>query len=278
MNPNAKIVQTLVAHALLGLTMMVALWSVVPLHAAPDEPKEDGAIYLKEPGPVPPPTIVSRLKDESKYADGSVRNQREVLRLSDDRIVNHGAYVEYYPNGQKFCEGSYHMGVHDGQWKYWHANGQECKTILFQQGRPEGDWEVYRQDGTRLTSQGYRNGMRHGHWVRYFDDSDKVKVEENYENGQLEGDRFSYFRNGKKRQEAHFKAGKLDGTMTGWNEEGEKISEIPFVDGKVEGRVVHWTEDGQMSEKSFREGKIVRDSGGEDELVPLEPNKQPDEL
>ena len=277
-NPIAQVV-----HTLLGLAMVTALWPAVRLHAAPElfnneGAKDDGAIYLEEPEPVPSPTVVSRLKDESKYADESVRIQREVLRLSDDRIVNDGAYVEYYPDGQKFCEGSFHMGVHNGQWQYWHPNGHPCKTVQFQKGQPEGDWEVFRQDGTRLASKGYRNGMRHGRWIRYFDDGEKIQTEENYDHGQLQGLRISYYPNGSKRQEANFKDSKLHGTMTGWNEQGEKISEIPFVDGKIEGKVVHWTADGQTTEKSFREGKIVPAAGGDEELVPLEPTKRPDEL
>ena len=38
--------------------------------------------------------------------------------MSDDQLVNHGEYTEYYPNGQKFAEGNYDNGVHDGTWSY----------------------------------------------------------------------------------------------------------------------------------------------------------------
>ena len=56
--------------------------------------------------PVPPPVVVTPGKLAEKYEDGTVRIEREVLKMSDDQIVNHGEYTEYYPNGQKFAEGT----------------------------------------------------------------------------------------------------------------------------------------------------------------------------
>jgi hypothetical protein len=105
-------------------------------------------IYLDEPTVVPPPVVVTSGPLEDKYDDGKIRIHREVRKMSDDTLVNHGAFIEYYPNGQKFVEGSYDNGVHNGTWTFWHDNGQICKTVAFKQGRADGAWEVFRADGT----------------------------------------------------------------------------------------------------------------------------------
>jgi hypothetical protein len=63
-------------------------------------------IYLDEPTVVPPPVVVTSGPLEDKYDDGKIRIHREVRKMSDDTLVNHGAFIEYYPNGQKFVEGS----------------------------------------------------------------------------------------------------------------------------------------------------------------------------
>ncbi|MEO2050069.1 MAG: toxin-antitoxin system YwqK family antitoxin [Pirellulales bacterium] len=205
---------------------------------------EGGAIYLDEPDPEPPPTEVQRRNAEDKYTDGTMRVQREVIRLSNDRFVNDGTYREFYPDGQPFSEGSYKRGILNGQWKYWHDNGQLCKTIIFKDGVPDGSWEVFHKDGTRMSSKTYEKGLRQGNWVRYFEDGETMKTEESYTLGKLQGARTSYFPNGQKRQESHFKNSQLNGLMTEWDEAGNKVAEVLFVEGKINGKMVRWRADG----------------------------------
>ncbi len=236
---------------------------------------KEGDIYLDEPEPVPPPTIVQRQKSfEEKYPDDTIRVQRDLLRLSNDRVVNDGAYVEFYRDGQKFTQGTYKMGVHHGEWKFWHPNGQLCKSTTFKDGLPGGEWEVFRSDGTRQASKSYFDGKRHGKWVRYYEDGEKAKVVESYKKGKLHGTRSSYYANGQKRQDVNFKSGVLHGLMVEWNESGEKTTEVPFEEGKVEGKLLRWGADGATSEETYREGKIVPSAAGDKELVPLQPAKK----
>jgi len=222
---------------------------------------KEGGIYLDEPEPVPPPTVVQRQKAvENQYPDGTLRIQRDLLKLSNDRIVNDGTFIEFYRDGQKFTEGTYKMGIHSGTWKFWHANGQLCKSTTFKNGLPDGQWDVFRIDGSRRTSKSYSGGKRDGKWIRYFEDGENILAEELYEMGKLHGTRISYYANGKKRQESNFKAGLLHGMMTEWNEAGEKLAEVPFKEGKVDGKVTRWKADGSTSEDIFRGGKIVPSS------------------
>jgi hypothetical protein len=78
------------------------------------------AVYLDEPAPAPKPAEVGQGPVKEEYEPGKVRVERVVKKMSDDTFVNHGKYVEYYRNGQKFAEGTYENGVHEGPWSFWH--------------------------------------------------------------------------------------------------------------------------------------------------------------
>lgn len=198
------------------------------------------AILLDEPVKEPPPAVVRQNKSTNTYSDGTLRVEQHLAFLSDDRVVNHGPYVEYYHDGQKYAEGVYQFGVYAGEWKYWHPNGQLCKAVSFKAGRPNGEWEVFRPDGSRQAKKGYQNGLRQGKWLQYFKQGEKLMVEVNYDHGKIDGDRVTYFESGQVRQQVPYKEGVIHGTLTNWDESGQKLSEITFEKGKVVGRITRF--------------------------------------
>ncbi|MDZ4657643.1 MAG: toxin-antitoxin system YwqK family antitoxin [Bythopirellula sp.] len=214
--------------------LIVSITFVSPTSA--QEAKSD-AVYLDEPEVDPPARESRRQKVEDKYENGKVRFERNVSILSDDTYVNDGPYIEYYPDGQKFCEGNYVQGVMEGEWNYWHPNGELCKTITLKKGKPDGAYEVRRADGTLEGKQGFKNGIRDGEWSTYYADGKTPKVKANIVEGKVEGERTTYYENGQLRQQSQFKAGQLDGLMTEFDESGKKIAEATFKDGKVQGQV-----------------------------------------
>ena len=189
-------------------------------------------IYLPEPDKEPPPTIVRQNTTEEKYDDQTPHIIRGLAYLSDDQVVNHGKYVEFYPDGQQFAEGSFELGLYSGQWKFWHPNGQLCKTVTFNSGRPDGSWDIFRPDGTREATKGYQDGLRHGPWTIYFDDGENPKIQLTYDKGRLVGERLVYHPNGQIRQKLPFKNGVVEGIVESWDENGKKISEVEFKQGK----------------------------------------------
>lgn len=200
----------------------------------------DGPIYLEEPEPEPAARASKRQPVTSKYDDDSVKVQRQVVKLSDGRILNDGKFLEYYRGGQKYKQGTFKMGVFEGEWKYWYPNGQLCKTIFYKKGKADGQWEVFNEEGVRTVQQGYRNGKRHGKWLVYHEGGEVPGSEIEYENGIPVGERISYYKSGKKRQSVPFKDGKLHGKMVELDEDGNKVAEVTFKDGKPEGKVVRF--------------------------------------
>ena len=154
-----------------SLAMVFAVASIVagtistaraqePATSTGETAKASEQVLLDEPTPAPEPTVAQEGPVSDKYADGKVRVERNIRLLSDNQVVNHGKFTEYYQNGQKFSEGNFDSGVHDGPWSYWHDNGQLAKTVTFKKGAPDGVWEVFRADGTLQERQTRRRLVR----------------------------------------------------------------------------------------------------------------------
>ena len=75
--------------------------------------------------------------------------------LPDGRIVNQGAFVQYFPSGKKFLEGSFKDGEKDGYWTQYNESGKKVVEKYYDngleksppvaqpetdQGRPRGKW------------------------------------------------------------------------------------------------------------------------------------------
>jgi antitoxin component YwqK of YwqJK toxin-antitoxin module len=231
-------------------------------------------VYLDEPTPAPEPTVAQQGPVSEKYDDGKVRVERNVRLLSDNQIVNHGKYTEYYRNGQKFAEGNFDGGVHDGPWSYWHENGQLAKTVTYKKGAPDGAWEIHRADGTLQSKKGYQAGKRDGAWVVYYDDGKTPKIEQAFLDGKLSGPRKTFYASGKPHQEANFSDGMLDGKMTEWDEAGRKLAEATFEKGMLNGTLVRWGADGSTSEQNYRENKLIPPGTNGEEPAAVTPKAQ----
>jgi len=239
------------ATALFSCEVREALAQAAPAPAG-------AAVYLDEPAPPPEPKVAREAPVTEKYDDGKVRVERTVLQLSDNQIVNHGKYVEYYRNGQKFAEGMYENGVHQGSWSYWYDNGQLAKTVSFKNGLPDGAWDAFRADGTLAAKKGYKNGQRDGKWIAYFKDGKTVNLEQNYVNNKLEGEVVINFELGKPRLKTQFKNGLRHGPATEWDESGQKVVEAMYVEGKLDGTLTRYNPDGTKTQEFYRDNKRVQ--------------------
>lgn len=218
---------------LLPTLLLLAIASVQPLSAQ----EKSNEIYLEEPAAEPPARESRRQKVDAKYDNDQVRFERNVVIMSDDSYMNDGAYLEYYPDGQKFCDGKYEKGVMVGEWKYWHPNGQICKTIAFKDGKPDGKIEVLRADGTLEGVQNFKDGKRDGEWISYFEDGKTPKVKYTVVDGRVSGERITYFPSGQVRQQMTFANGLLDGPMVEFDESGKKLAQAIWKAGKLDGKI-----------------------------------------
>ena len=234
----------LLSSCLVVLTFASGSFQAFVQESTAQESAKNAPIYLDEPEAEPPARVTTpRKKIKETYEDKTLRAEREAVRLSDDRIVSDGKYIEYYRDGQKYAAGSYKMGVLEGDWKYWFPNGQLCKQISFKNGKADGQWEVFNKEGILTAKKGYQAGKRHGKWINYHKDGEQPRFEISYEKGLPVGERITYFTGGQKRQSVNFKDGKMDGPMTEWDESGKKRVEAIFKDGKLVGEIKRYTDE-----------------------------------
>ena len=221
------------------------------------KPYKGDPIFLDEPEAPPVSSMVDRVVQSDKYADGKLRIERQIAKYSDNHFVADGFYREYYPNGQKFVDGQYKSGHQEGEWTYWHDNGTVNRKVTYKDGQPDGTWEVHRADGSLAASRSFKGGKRDGTWTIYDDTGKQPLRVENYSDGKADGEWKIWFPNGQMQRVITFKAGVREGKANEWDEKGNKRIEMTYVDGKPDGEVNAWTTDGRKVVQHYKDGKLV---------------------
>ncbi|NOK19381.1 toxin-antitoxin system YwqK family antitoxin [Corallococcus carmarthensis] len=76
--------------------------------------------------------------------------------------VIHGAYVDYWSNGQKQSEGQFLNGFRTGHWTFWDANGVKTGETDFAAGDYHGTRVQFFANGKPKMIEQYRKGFRNG--------------------------------------------------------------------------------------------------------------------
>jgi antitoxin component YwqK of YwqJK toxin-antitoxin module len=224
------------------------------------QPYTGKPIYLDEPEPVAPPTLIRREKKAEPYKDGKPRTERQIALFSDNHFEADGYYREYYRSGKPFVEGTYTRGRQNGEWTYYFENGNVNRKATYKDGRPDGAWEVRREDGTLAAKHSFREGERHGEWITYDKTGEQPLREEHYDSGKADGVWKLWFPNGRLRQQNSFKQGKRDGVSTDWTEKGDKRVEVTYADNKLDGTTTYWMPDGRKIVQQYKAGRLISES------------------
>ena len=199
------------------------------------EPYTGPPIFLDEPEPPPPASLVEKRVDSDKYADGKIRVERQIARYSDNHFVADGFYREFYPNGEKFAEGQYKNGRQDGDLDL---------LVRQRQGLPQSDVQE-RPAGRQL-------GRTQCRWRRRRE-AELQERQTRWHLGRLRRDRQAVAPRGaiRGRQGRRHVEGLVplrptsntDGLQArqpprcrpSWDEKGNKRAELNYVDGKLDG-------------------------------------------
>ena len=179
-----------------------------------------------------------------RYADGSVKIERQVTKDAAGNYVNHGTYTAYAPDGTVQKTGVFQNGKQQGKWTQSFAKdeghlfaadhetefqGPFASEATFVDGQLDGTWTIKDRNGQNIVEWNFDHGARNGKWSWWYP-------------------------NGDKRLEATYKNGNLDGEVLEWNQGGQMSSKTTYVDGKRLDKVVGWYTLGQ---KHF-EGNYLR--------------------
>ncbi len=112
--------------------------------------------------------------------------------------------------------------------------------------------EVYTNDIKKPTLMGHiLNGKKNGLWITIYKNG--YKLEENFNNGLMDGRMSLFYKNGQRKWRHTFKNGSKDGLMTHWYPNGYKFKEGTFMNGDSIGVWNFWNENGRLiQQKNFR--------------------------
>lgn len=226
-------------------------------NAKPESKSNPDASAPKKTG-APPPKVVG-VRNGQRLYEGTkqVREKFAQKLFSDNSVLPHGTYEEFYPDGKPFCRGEYADGLRSGEWEYWHATEKLGKKGAYRDDKPDGVWSVYRSDGTLMREESYAAGDLDGNLTVYGDDGKAMRMQRG------------------------FQKGKPNGTWTEWSPEGEKLVEMRYEQGQLNGEQSRWYPTGKLQAvEHYKQGKrhgeavLYDQTGAEQERVQFEDGKR----
>ena len=173
---------------------------------------------------------------------------QEKVNKFDLNGKRHGVWKKQYSNNNIRYEGTFESGKEIGVFKYYDITDSTHPTIIktFKTNSNVATVKFYTIKGI-LESTGEMIGKnRIGNWQYYYPDEKTLMIEENYENGFLNGAYKSYYKTGKISEILNYKAGKLHGTAKRFADNGVLLDDINYNNGKLEGSAKYYNLYGKL--------------------------------
>lgn len=173
---------------------------------------------------------------------------QEKINKFDLNGKRHGVWKKQYSNNNIRYEGTFKAGKEIGVFKYYDITDSTHPTIIktFKTNSNVATVKFYTIKGI-LESTGEMIGKnRIGNWQYYYPDEKTLMIEENYENGFLNGAYKSYYKTGKISEILNYKAGKLHGTAKRFADNGVLLDDINYNNGKLEGSAKYYNLYGKL--------------------------------
>lgn len=177
----------------------------------------------------------------------SVNAQEDINKVNSkgERI---GVWKKYHPNHRIRYVGRFDNGKEVGTFKYYSivSSDHPIAVKVFSKENSIAQVTFYTEKGV-MESNGKMDGKnRIGKWYYYQEDGEALLAEENYENGVLEGESKSYYRNGNMAELMHYKNGVLDGVSKRFSDEEILLDEVNYVAGKLNGLAKYYNLKGEL--------------------------------
>ena len=160
---------------------------------------------------------------------------------------NDGGAKQAPPTSETASEGDYELTPYGNGWNK--AIKKQNDKVLEEgdmlDGKKVGTWITYhKRNGLTESITSYKDGVRHGLAITA-DDRGNITEKMFYVNGELEGKKISYNRTRIKKEE-EYKNGQLDGTRKMYYDNGKLQEEGTFKNGKRDGYAKWFDEEGNM--------------------------------
>ena len=191
----------------------------------------------------------------------------------DSNGKKHGQWSGFFDNKQVIkYEGTFNHGVETGTFTFYNDN--PAHTVMATRDfskQPNAAYTIFYDDLKNKVSEGnVVNRIYEGVWKYYHRNSKEVMTIENYKNGELNGKRIVFYKDGKVAEEAIYQKGKRNGIYKKISGNGIVLEEANYQNGELQGPAVYKDADGNVVAKGnykndqkwgtwqfFENGKVV---------------------
>jgi antitoxin component YwqK of YwqJK toxin-antitoxin module len=118
---------------------------------------------------------------EEHWPNGQLRLRKEVLRLEDGTVVDHGSFQRWHDNGKKEYEAVFVEGKKEGTTLRYHKNGRVSSEQEYRDGKRHGRSVTWNDAGEMVKEEHWMDGRPHGTWTIW--QEGKVKWSHTYDHG-----------------------------------------------------------------------------------------------
>jgi antitoxin component YwqK of YwqJK toxin-antitoxin module len=176
--------------------------------------------------------------------------------LEAEEMRAHGAYKEWFPNGQIKIEATVIGGNAD-------VTPDAQETWLF-----EGVSQVYDENGNIMAQIPYSKGELGGVSTYYYP-SGQIKTEVPFEKNEMEGDAVEYLESGLVKSKIHFQKGVKEGEALTFFDDGSLVSRENYSEGLLQSGVYYTPQGEKISEVQNGRGSQAIYNGKELTLIEI---------
>lgn len=159
----------------------------------------------------------------------------------------HGVWKKNYENGKLRYTGTFHNGKEVGEFKFYSENNSKYPTIV-RRFQSDGNSEVFffTENGVPESTGFMQGKLRVGKWKYFAKDGKTLISEENYKDGELDGEVITYYPDGKPTEIFPYENGKIHGLMKRYSNEGVVLDEVTYKNGRRNGLAKYYNTNGQL--------------------------------
>ena len=157
-------------------------------------------------------------------------------------------------------EGAFNHGKEIGEFKFYkNSDGKAVLTVskIFNDSNTVANVKFYTPRG-KLISEGQMDGKLYiGAWKYYQKNADGLIILEHYDNdGNLEGSRTVYYKNGQIAEQQNYKSGKLEGESIWYSENAVVLKHFIYANGELHGISKYYNPKAELiTEGRYKNGK-----------------------
>ena len=177
----------------------------------------------------------------------------------DKEGKRHGKWKKFFKGTKKIrYEGQFEHGKEVGVFKFYHKEPKGNHPSLiktFKINSDVADVKYYTSTGVLISKGQLKEKGRVGKWTVYHKDSKIIAEVEFYENGKLQGEKTSYYKDGKVLQVENYNNGQLNGKKQIFDHEGRLIKDLNYTNGKIDGYFAEYEDGKKILTGKYQMGK-----------------------